>query len=180
MKTRIFTLVELLMVIVVITILIAIIFPATTTVRDRSKKSACANNLRQIGMGLNMYADEHDSTYPRCTKLPSSPPASEINLPPITEPLLPYLKDRKIFLCPAEPGEHYFRSESTSYEWNSTVYNGWKSVRKAIDTTISIPKMPVMADYTPNHGAPENKNCKNYLYPFARVTAELDNDRSGM
>lgn len=168
-----FTLIELLMVIVVIIILLAIILPSTQTVRGKSKKSVCMSNLRQIGMGLRMYADENNELYPHCTRRPSEPPQDEEHLPGISQTLKPYLKDRKIFLCPADTGEYYFRNDGSSYEWNSVIYNGWKAGRKPVETEVKIPEIPVMTDYDGFHSKRDSKTSKNYLYPDGKVSGEL-------
>lgn len=62
---RAFTLVELLAVIAVVGILAAIIIPTVGAVRASAKSSACASNLRQIGMAMNLYAHENGGRFPK-------------------------------------------------------------------------------------------------------------------
>jgi prepilin-type N-terminal cleavage/methylation domain-containing protein/prepilin-type processing-associated H-X9-DG protein len=54
-----FTLVELLVVIAIIGILLALLIPAVQAARESSRKTQCANNLRQIGIGLQNYESTH-------------------------------------------------------------------------------------------------------------------------
>jgi prepilin-type N-terminal cleavage/methylation domain-containing protein/prepilin-type processing-associated H-X9-DG protein len=55
---RAFTLIELLVVVAIIVIIISLLLPALSRAREAAQKVACKNNLRQIGMGLHMFADK--------------------------------------------------------------------------------------------------------------------------
>ncbi|MFW6039236.1 MAG: type II secretion system protein [bacterium] len=59
-RIRGFTLVELLVVISIIALLIAILLPALSAARETAQAIACASQLRQVGLGQMMYADDHD------------------------------------------------------------------------------------------------------------------------
>ena len=60
-----FTLVELLVVIAIIAMLVSLLLPAVQSAREAARKSACSNNMRQIGLGLFNYESAHQ-------KLPSA------------------------------------------------------------------------------------------------------------
>lgn len=55
-----FSLVEVLVVIAIIALLLTILLPALNSARKRARSTKCLTNLRQIGAGWNMYADEND------------------------------------------------------------------------------------------------------------------------
>jgi prepilin-type N-terminal cleavage/methylation domain-containing protein len=55
-----FTLVELLVVIAIVSVVAALVFPVLGTAKRRAKETVTISNLRQCGMALLMYADEHD------------------------------------------------------------------------------------------------------------------------
>ena len=59
-----FTLVELLVVIAIIGILAAILLPALAKARESARRSACVNNLKQLGLVTNLYASENAGKMP--------------------------------------------------------------------------------------------------------------------
>jgi prepilin-type N-terminal cleavage/methylation domain-containing protein/prepilin-type processing-associated H-X9-DG protein len=64
MRNRGFTLIELLVVIAIIAILAAMLFPVLSQAKHRAWTVQCVSNLRQIGMGMKMFADDNQELYP--------------------------------------------------------------------------------------------------------------------
>ncbi|RRJ97253.1 DUF1559 domain-containing protein [Opitutaceae bacterium TAV4] len=64
LRSKAFTLIELLTVIAIIGILAAIIVPTVGRVRQSARSAQCISNLRQIGMAITLYAEEDKQQYP--------------------------------------------------------------------------------------------------------------------
>ena len=90
-----FTLIELLVVIAIIAILAAILFPVFAQAREKARQTACLSNMKQIGIGLMMYASDYDTQYP----------PSQLGVAPVIvswpQLMQPYIKNQDVFVCPS-------------------------------------------------------------------------------
>ena len=131
---RAFTLIELLVVIAIIAILAAMLMPALERARLAAKNAACAGNMHNIGLGIQMFRGDHDQrwiagrttwfTYGMC----------ELQAFVMRD----YTQDWKVFLCPSfdgpvtrQPGLSTPASvaDNCFEPLNSTTNNPWASTR---------------------------------------------------
>jgi general secretion pathway protein G len=110
-----FSLVELLMVITIIALLAALLFPVLGRARKQADSTACLSNLGQIGRGIATYMTDYDGLFPHAVD-PSDKFAPEIwafypefqaripSMPFLHEVVQPYLKNPEAFKCPSDTG----------------------------------------------------------------------------
>ena len=131
-----FTLVELLVVIAILAMLMALALPSLSGARERARRAACLSNLRQIGVSLTMYADDHDGRMPR-----GNSPGIGVNSTFVISWNLPmglatlvtdgYLTDAdaRLFYCPSwsHPFGQYNTLDTQGLDWSAgpNVFGGW-------------------------------------------------------
>ena len=59
-----FTLLELLVIIAMVAVLVVFLAPALASTKDHAQRASCANNLREQGLGVAVYAEHYDGRYP--------------------------------------------------------------------------------------------------------------------
>jgi prepilin-type N-terminal cleavage/methylation domain-containing protein len=126
-----FTLIELLVVIAIIAILVALLLPVLSSAKARAKRTECLNNLKQINLGVHMYAGENDDT------LPNTGTATYVTYKEVVKSYVglhgPSSPQDKVFACSADTF-HYNDSslayvphglhEQRTYDFSSYEFNG--------------------------------------------------------
>jgi len=134
-----FTFVELMVVLAVIAMLAVLLLPALATTARQDKSAVCMNNLRQIGVGMLMYADENEDTFHR-NNSGSIPNQGQWTANPNSSAILSpnsglaywgvaYLRhvgsSREVFRCPSARTVDEWREDGLSYPaefWLTSTY----------------------------------------------------------
>lgn len=171
-----FTLIELLVVIAIISLLAGLLLPSLSGARRRAQSAACVSNLHQLGLALNLYVEDNENHLPVCAWPLPSQGTNQPPLPSITNALMPYVKSRDLFRCPADTS--IFPSEHTSYEWNGWL-NGasfdhpevWSELTKTMVDELFGGRFntPLMGDAASFHPAEGIWSGKNAFYFDGRV-----------
>jgi len=137
-----FTIIEVLVAVGVIGVLIAIMLPSISLVQESARKVMCASNTRQIGIGLNMFAQDREDALPPSTFQPITTLASRnatVARPDLMDTVrvgqesehtpgqwgrwdgigllysLDYLNAPDIYYCPSHMGNH--SAEQYEQQW---------------------------------------------------------------
>jgi type II secretory pathway pseudopilin PulG len=157
-----------LVVIAIIAIIAAILFPVFSSAKAAAKKTTCLSNLSQIGKGIALYMADSNDIFPHAVD-PSDKYAPQIwnsqpqwqallaNMPMIHEVLQPYVKSKELFKCPADNGtrvldNHFpdtldtapsmFKHYGSSYFFRTEI-----AFRQFSDTSFELPaEVNVMFD----------------------------------
>jgi len=151
-----FTLIELMVVIAIIVVLAALLFPVFTAVRQKAREAQCTANLHQLGIALKAYmADQH--LYPPAPYYESDPAAT----PPGPHyyggfsALYPeYITDLNLLLCPNDR-----EAQNRSDDAKARVYSSYNGV---VDWTNPDPDLIWEFETMPFNGEDRPERLYNY------------------
>lgn len=161
-----FTLLELLVVIAIIALLAGLVFPAMGKARRTALATRCLSNLRQLGLGLQIYVHDSNGLMPFLQNRAST----NDPIPSIDTVLLPPGSGREVFRCPADQ-RGIFENTGTSYFWNFTV-NGQDVTKLYSITGGTDPvQIPLLSDKEGFH--PDSKDRVSVLYVDGHTDKQL-------
>ncbi|HYT45126.1 MAG TPA: prepilin-type N-terminal cleavage/methylation domain-containing protein [Methylomirabilota bacterium] len=201
-----FTLVEILVVILIILILAGVLFPVILGVKSRAQQTKCALHMRQIGIAISMYAQDHDDMPPQGAYNTSVQPTFPV--PIYTNQTayrvtwediligMQYLKSYEIFICPAASNNDYRSSYGVNrwiMKWETSeklesppypTYTALISEKEGPDWPIKLPTPADKADpyYFPMD--PRHSNKLNVLFLDGHVKTvvvgePIENNKTG-
>jgi prepilin-type processing-associated H-X9-DG protein len=97
------TIIELLVVIDIIAILAAILFPVFAQAREKARQTACLSNMKQIGIALMMYTQDHDESYAGAFYRIPPINGGGVDRIPLESQTQSYVKNTGVWTCPSAP-----------------------------------------------------------------------------
>jgi prepilin-type N-terminal cleavage/methylation domain-containing protein len=158
-----FTLIELLVVIAIIAILAAILFPVFAQAREQARKASCLSNCKQLGLAMQIYAQDYDDMLPGWDNPGGTSLASQWGWA-IEVPLLDaYVKSPNVWTCPSGPKTAAFQEGPkgakvvVDYGYNEYIYNSnhavppkwtakWNNLAALSGTQAGVANIAVLAD----------------------------------
>jgi prepilin-type N-terminal cleavage/methylation domain-containing protein len=164
-----FTLFELLVVMAILGLLAALLLPAFGRARETARGAVCMSNLRQLGIGLQLYVQENNNRMPVMRDRVTDTNASGANLLPGMDSVLSnHLGNVRVFQCPSDR-KGVYEQTGTSYGWNSLLNGQNADNLHVLTMDFGSSQTPVMYDKEAFHAARGEKKGVNYLYADSHI-----------
>jgi hypothetical protein len=188
-----FTILDVIIVVAIISILLALLSPALSRAQEQARRTVCAANMKQTGLGITMWVGDHKGVLPQVEfaemDVPQTPRRLQLgNLGEYEQDwdglgLLvsnQYISSPEIFYCPSHTGEHSYDRYRAA--WNQddqeivlNYHYRWLKSRDQFldnlnpDVTLVTDGLRTVSDYSHGSG-------NNMLKADMRVDWFADND----
>jgi prepilin-type processing-associated H-X9-DG protein len=163
-------LLELLVVVAIIGVLAGLLLPAFGRAKEAARATACLSNLRQIGIALQLYVQDHRNRLPIMRDRPVETNGVPVtnHFPSIEVVLSDYLGSTLVLRCPSDR-EQLYEKTGSSYAWNSLL-NGQDADRlRVMALDFETHQVPLVFDKEPFHRARGETRGMNYLYADGHI-----------
>jgi prepilin-type N-terminal cleavage/methylation domain-containing protein/prepilin-type processing-associated H-X9-DG protein len=151
-KIQAFTLIEILIVIAIIALLAAILFPVFSKARENARRTSCASNMKQLALAVRQYVDDNDGRSLVAHAATNSAGGSGYGHARDVWPQIePYIKNEQLVFCPSAAkfrltggltGQIYW-----GYQYGFPVNDDCKSTFIAVSTSVNQTGIAACTDY---------------------------------
>jgi prepilin-type N-terminal cleavage/methylation domain-containing protein/prepilin-type processing-associated H-X9-DG protein len=177
-RKRAFTLIELLIVIAIIGVLAGLLLPVLSKAKEAGRGTVCLSNLRQLGLGLQVYVQENNNRLPDMRDAllgtNSLPATNTIPLPAPDTVLMRHTGgNTNIWRCPSDRVD-IFGQTGTSYAWNSLLNGQDADHLVVMNIAFGQSLIPVFYDKDNFHKDRGVGKEVNFLYADGHINKLLE------
>lgn len=152
------------MVIAVIGILVSMLLPVISKAKESAKATQCLSNLRQLGIGLQLYVDQNKQRMPVMYDRPVSTNTFMTNFPSSPDRILSnFVGAAQVWRCPSDD-KQLFQQTGSSYAWNVLVNGQAEDRFRIFSMNFKSYQVPLFFDKESFHRAKGEDKAVNYLY----------------
>ena len=154
------TLVELLVVVAILGVLAGLLLPTLGRASASAQATGCLSNLRQVGIAIRLYLDDHRNVLPVMQNRPRGavlPPGTAVE-----EVLAQPLGDPRVLRCPADRAR-WFEDTGSSYFWNFLLNGQRADQLRVFGLAVRDNRVTLFSDKDSFHAARGKGREKNHL-----------------